>query len=173
MGEGINEFLLAPEGDTSQLEKNAKKIHKKYGNSDYVLSKKKKSKTQSQDEFLAKEVTSPGHKKQVDSINSSISKGFKLAIQKNDKSNLSKNSFSTDKGSIFNAMKSMRASSSAAGGLFKLNTTTESEKETKQYVKDNMKQLPQEEQQKIPPEVIKLRAFKIKEHENKERMRKE
>jgi len=32
MGEGINEFLLAPEGDSSQLEKNAKKIHKKYGN---------------------------------------------------------------------------------------------------------------------------------------------
>lgn len=92
--------------------------------------------------MTSKGINSPGHKKNIDSINSSLSKNLKLALPKHDKSDITKNSFSTEKGSTMKALNSLRASSSAAGGVYKLNTTTESEKETKQYVKDNATKLP-------------------------------
>ena len=46
MGEGINEFLLPPEADNSNLEKHAKQIHKKYGNNFKVKKNNKKEELQ-------------------------------------------------------------------------------------------------------------------------------
>jgi hypothetical protein len=97
MGEGINDFLLSPHGDTSALEKHAKQINKKYGTK--FESKKNSTGSEQLDKNIVNIKTSTHN-----TSNSSINKKMKITLGTKVRDDIkSSYSINTDRNSVFGA----------------------------------------------------------------------